>query len=238
MNVLKFLIPAVVLIEIISVAWYITKGGLSRKTFCASLFVLIGVLLTIASGGFTLYSVLIVVGAAFGAFGDFALDVKSKEAWFFIGLGSFLIGHIFYVVAFICKLTQVADNLTPSRIFMMIALIFAFSSMFVVAGIRLKVAPGNALVPVLFYIVTICTMFVFAVALSIALAKTGNSRLIPAVICLSLGSASFVFSDSLLSLKMFSNVSIKKGGAKILISYFGAQLLLAFSIYFIQTVAI
>ncbi|NLB36146.1 MAG: hypothetical protein GX824_02405 [Clostridiales bacterium] len=60
----------------------------------------------------------------------------------------------------------------------------------------------------------------------------GNSR-IPASICLISGAALFVLSDSLLSLRLFTKIRLKKMPWLCLASYFSAQVLIALSIYFL-----
>jgi uncharacterized membrane protein YhhN len=57
------------------------------------------------------YAWLIVVGLVFGAGGDVALMSKAKK-WFLVGLVSFLLGHIAYLVAF-ARLTDASDWMSP-----------------------------------------------------------------------------------------------------------------------------
>ncbi len=237
---MKTMLIISVILELIMVAFYmfspLLSGGAKRlaaKTSCAVMFVIIGIFAALASGGYSTYAVLITIGAAFGAFGDYSLSLDVKNRRFVIGVGSFLIGHIFYTAAFIFMLTEISA-LTPLKIGLLVAAVFAISLIIVIIGIKLKVSPGEGLVPVLAYILIIITMFVFSVALAVSVSQNDGIAGTGAAICIVSGSLLFIASDAILALEAFTNGAYKISRHANPITYFSAQVLIGLSIYFIQ----
>jgi len=92
---------------------------------------------------------LLSIGLIFGSIGDILLT-NSEEIFFILGLGSFLIGHIFYIIYFIKNYQYNLKGLILS-IFIIIASI----------GLSFILIPAlskNFLLPVLIYIITITIM--------------------------------------------------------------------------------
>jgi uncharacterized membrane protein YhhN len=92
---------------------------------------------------------LLSIGLIFGSIGDILLT-NSEEIFFILGLGSFLIGHIFYIIYFIKNYQYNLKGLILS-IFIIIASI----------GLSFMLIPAlskNFLLPVLIYIITITIM--------------------------------------------------------------------------------
>ncbi len=104
------------------------------------------------------YALLIVVGLGFGAGGDVALMSKAKK-WFLLGLVSFLLGHIAYLVAF-ARLTLVEDWLSPWSAFPIVAVLVVLK--------YLWRHLGSMRVPVLAYMIAIVLMVMAALALAVA----------------------------------------------------------------------
>ncbi|MGI6773767.1 MAG: lysoplasmalogenase [Clostridiales bacterium] len=231
-----------VIIELVLVLFYMysplvrkANRSLMAKTACAIAYVIIGICAAAASGGYsTPYAVLISIGAAFGAFGDYILDLNPRSIKFILGLGSFLIGHIFYTAAFAAQLLGNAA-IKPPQILITVLSAIIVALILVAAGRKLEVEPGKGLVPVLMYVVAISTMLTFAAAASIEAVKAGKTAALPAAIAMSLGAALFTASDAVLAVNAFSKKKIKIHRAANPFTYFPAQTLLALSIYFVQS---
>ncbi|WP_422123269.1 lysoplasmalogenase [Planococcus sp. X10-3] len=148
---------------------------------------------------------LILTGLVFCSIGDATLH------WFLVGLSAFLIGHLFYIAAF---LTQWKYSL-----YRMLA-ILPLGIFGIVMGMRMMEALQDSgdtalILPVLFYIFAIILMAWSAV-------MTGNRWLI-------IGSLLFVVSDSVLAWNMFvSPVSFSH--LAIMSTYYGAQFFIAHSV--------
>ncbi|MCP4444220.1 MAG: lysoplasmalogenase [Myxococcales bacterium] len=103
------------------------------------------------------YPLLIVVGLVFGAAGDVALMSKAKT-WFLVGLVSFLIGHVAYLLAF-ARLGTAEDWLTPWSLLPIVAALVVLK--------YLWKHLGSMRVPVLAYMVAIVLMVIAAIAVAI-----------------------------------------------------------------------
>jgi uncharacterized membrane protein YhhN len=198
------------------------------KSICAAGFVLVSICAIFASGELTRYSFFILIGAVMGAEGDIFLGISTRGKWFIMGLLSFLSGHILYIIAFLNG-SAAYGNKTLFNIYE-VAAIAALLLLFTFIGVKVKAKAGKMLPAILLYAAAISAMLVKAVSLSVIVA--GNNR-IPASICLISGAALFVLSDSLLSLRLFTKIRLKKMPWLCLASYFSAQVLIALSIYFL-----
>lgn len=131
--------------------------------------------------------------------------------WFVVGLSAFLIGHVFYLTAFLCRW-----KFSKSRLAMILPLgLYAFLiGREIIAALHQE--GNNALIlPVLIYVIAISLMAWAAI-------MTGNKWAI-------IGSILFVVSDSILSWNMFvSNIAF--AGPLIMITYYSAQFLIARSL--------
>lgn len=151
------------------------------------------------------YQLLVLLGLFFCMLGDGLL------IWFIVGLSAFLIGHLFYISAFL-------NNWRFSWLRMVSILPIAAYSIWIGREIVLSlVAKGeNSLIfPVICYIVVISLMGWTAI-------MTGN---VPTII----GGLLFVLSDSLLSWNLFIE-DITFSGPMIMLTYYTAQFLIATSI--------
>ncbi len=241
---LKTLLYVLIAAELIFVLIYAmpnvrkSKSKLPVKTVCAVTYVLIGIAAALASGGyFTSYAILLTIGAVFGAIGDYSLNMDPKSKKFIIGVGSFLIGHVFYTAAFATALVK-NSALQKKQIIMLTISAAAVSLLVVAAGVLLKVSPGVGLPPVILYNLAISTMLVFAVSTAVNLIKNQGSGAYPAALMVSLGAVLFVVSDAVLAIIHFSKRKIKIPHAVNSWTYFPAQVMLALSIYFIQSLMV
>jgi len=160
------------------------------------------------------YYHLILAGLVCGLIGDVCLALKRRRS-FTAGLVAFLLGHILYVVAFVC-LTDLRDWLTPVHF-----LVAAVSG-----GVFLWLRPrlGPMLVPVTIYIVVISVMLTAAwvAFLNLALNPTGAWALF-------VGALSFYASDLFVARDRFVKTEFLNRFVGLPL-YYAGQFLLAFSV--------
>lgn len=104
----KILFVICIVLELIMVPVFLkyyylerTKKTFILKTICSALFCVIGLLAVKVSGNNTLYADYILWGLFLGAIGDVLLHSLTKKIYpFVIGVISFFVGHIFYIMAF------------------------------------------------------------------------------------------------------------------------------------------
>ena len=131
--------------------------------------------------------------------------------WFIIGLITFLIGHIWYIFAF----RKIKAKSIPKWA---AALLLTYGLIMVIwlAGTLWRDGDTVLAVAVVLYIAVILTMGWNAI-------QTSNKFAI-------IGAISFIFSDSILAINKFI-IEVPYSHALIMISYYGAQFLFAYSIY-------
>lgn len=139
-----------------------------------------------------------ILGLTFSFLGDFFLLLKSG---FLLGLGSFLLAHIFYIISFKKRsLSRVSVGVFVVLLLYLVSLIsFLFP--------HLK----EMKIPVIIYGIIISTMLYFSI-------KTQEKLLI-------VGALFFVISDSVLSVNLFVNSSLLLN-LLVMITYVLAQVLL------------
>ncbi|WP_108668757.1 lysoplasmalogenase [Peribacillus acanthi] len=148
---------------------------------------------------------LMMIGLFFCMLGDGLL------IWFIIGLSAFLIGHLFYIGGF---LTQWTFSWVRLLSIVPISIYGYFMGTNLVAALQSN--GEHALVlPVIFYLIVISTMFWSAI-------MTGNKWAM-------FGSALFIISDSVLAWNKFIS-EITYSGEIIMITYYSAQFLIAKSL--------
>lgn len=137
---------------------------------------------------------LIILALLFGCSGDILLMLENKEKWFMFGMIGFLIGHIFYISAF---LISIGDNLINFPIWglilispVLIILFFTFP--------KYRRHMGEFKIPIYIYMTVILLMH-FTSILRLALFN---------IYCLCfilvyIGSLLFIFSDSLIAINTF-----------------------------------
>lgn len=154
------------------------------------------------------YQWLVLGGLLFSAAGDILLE--AAEATFVFGLVSFLIGHLFYISAFL------QDSRRP---FWVRAVIAYGYGLIVYAVLFFKGDMGAMAIPVLFYMLIICTM------LWRAWARFGVPEVSPESATTGLtGALMFVFSDTVLALGRFAVIAHPLLRYVVIISYWLGQL--------------
>ena len=185
------------------------------KTLASLAFVCLGLLGAARAGG--AYAWLTWIGLILGAAGDVLLQFmdcrpKDREPFFRAGLGAFLIGHVFYIVAF-----ALLGRVTGWAVLLAAVLFAALFLLQFPARMDLK----GQKVPVYAYAAVISVMTAFAV-LSFGAGARGA--------LVGLGGILFLVSDAILALSFFSPIREKSLPTWNLITYYAAQILLALSI--------
>lgn len=230
-------------VEAVCTPWYLkalwpqkcTKS-LILKMVCSTMFVSIGVLSMFIADNFSTYAIIMLVGLVFGWIGDYFLHAKPSDVYFVTGFVSFLVGHIFYIVAYVKALPTLFSDYkmlnAPELIIGGVVLVIAFVMMKLT---KMKMTPKIVAVGIWVYFCILTFMFVKATALGYHQWQSGAEGGILSFIVLALGSFFFVLSDASLGVIMFGGQK-KNYPLKIfnIITYFWGQIMLASSILFIN----
>lgn len=154
--------------------------------------------------GIKKYQLLIVIGLVFCMVGDYTLQ------WFLIGLTSFLIGHIFYVLAF----SSTNERQVPAWA-KIVLLVYGASMAVWIAGTVFSSGEVVLGIAVIAYIAVILTMGWTAI-------RTGSTFA-------TIGALLFISSDSYLAINKFV-MPLPFSHELIMLTYYSAQILIALSI--------
>ncbi|MGE7676332.1 lysoplasmalogenase [Lysinibacillus sp. NPDC094403] len=154
--------------------------------------------------GIKKYQLLIVIGLVFCMVGDYTLQ------WFLIGLTSFLIGHIFYILAFFS--TNERQVPTWAKI---VLLVYGASMAVWIVGTVFSSGEVVLGIAVIAYISVILTMGWTSI-------RTGSTFA-------TIGALLFIASDSYLSINKFV-MPLPFSHEVIMLTYYSAQILIALSI--------
>ncbi len=205
------------------------------KMVCASLFVITGVCCMFWADNFSVYAKYMLIGLIFGAIGDLFLHlITDKQIVFGIGLLSFLVGHIFYIVAFGKALK---DQIPQASVFdwRAILIVLVIFACLVVYAVKSKMKFGIAAVPVALYALTISMMLITSFQICGRFFLEGFDNDIATICTIGIGAILFVLSDGSLALLLFGGKE-KNRPLKIfnIVTYFAGQIFLATSILFIN----
>ncbi len=219
-----------------------TKKSLTFKMIAATSFVGIGVLGMLITDNTSQYANLMIPGLALGWFGDLFMHIphppgNPRMSVVYIGAAGFLVGHIFYVTAFV----KATAALTPNYNFFTIPEVIAFFVLFVAFALMLKPVFkfqfNNLFMQVALYIYSmfLMVMLLKSCGFGITYYTSGSENGLLGMIILVVGGIFFFISDLTLGIRL---LGIGKGNKTIktvsLYAYFIAQLLLATSILFIK----
>ena len=219
-----------------------TKKSLACKMVAATAFVLIGVLGMFITDNKSDYTTTMVIGLILGWVGDLFMHIphppgNPRMSVVYIGAASFLIGHIFYVTAFV-KSTMA---LTVNYNFFTIPEIIAFFVIFITFALMLKpifkFEYKNLFMQIAlyFYSMFLIVMLIKSCKFGITYFLSGAENGLIGMLILLIGGVLFFISDLTLGLRLLGSA---KGNKKVktlsLYAYFFAQLLLATSILFIH----
>lgn len=238
----KVLLAVCVIIEIIFTPLYLkafwprpNKKSLKLKMICSTAFVCTGILSMFIADNFTPYAITMVIGLVLGWIGDYFLHAKSNMQYFLTGGGSFMIGHLAYIIAFI----RAIPVFNADYGYVTIPEIVAFVIMFIIFG-YIMIKKFHFETPFLkaltfLYGFFLLTMLIKSVTLGITYFGTGNENRILVLIWLVLGGLMFFMSDFSLGVMLLGghneNRQIKVFN---IVTYFGAQMLLASSILLVR----
>lgn len=219
-----------------------TKKSLTFKMIAATMFVLIGVFGMLISDNKSDYASTMLIGLILGWIGDFFMHIphekdKPNMPLVYVGAAAFLVGHIFYVTAFV-KSTMV---LVTDYKFFTIPEIIAFFVIFIAFALMLepvfKFKYENKFMKITLHLYSmfLIVMLVKACKFGITYFTSGSENELIAMLILLVGGVLFFISDLTLGIRLLGG---GKGNKTIktlsLYAYFYAQLLLATSILFIH----
>lgn len=238
MTVYRVLMAAVILLLaglvplFLKAAWpKKTRKSLLLKMICSTLFLLAGALAVALSGAVSRYAVWILCGLVCSWLGDFFLHVSGKLHFFLLGLFSFLVAHIFYVVAFCNALGRTFPEAGLFNLFECL-FIAAVAVCGIAASRRLQIHCGRAAVPAFLYMCVLVTMMVKASSLGIRCLIAGTPLCGAAAAVLMVGSLCFVLSDATLAMLNFGPCKTFPLKCFNIGTYYAAQVLLASTILF------
>lgn len=219
-----------------------TKKSLTCKMIAATAFVSIGVLGMFIFNNQSAYANTMLIGLILGWVGDLFMHIphppnNPRMSVVYIGAGAFLIGHIFYVMAFV-KSTMA---LTTDYKFLTIPEIIAFVVIFIAFALMLepvfKFKYTNKFMKIALhlYSVFLIVMLIKSCVFGITYFTSGKENGIVGMLILLVGGILFFISDFTLGLRLIGGAKGNKTVKTVsLYAYFFAQLLLATSILFIH----
>ncbi|MCM1544607.1 MAG: lysoplasmalogenase [Ruminococcus sp.] len=223
----------VALIEAVLVPIYIhclgnKKPYKLKKMICSTLFIMCAVFGVIHQGGFTFFSVAMLIGLVLSWVGDLFLAVSLKGMMFVLGLASFLLAHVAYVVSYTNAISAVSASAGVKLYEILIVVVMLLACLLIKKKAEIKLDEMAA--PVLLYALTISSMLARAIRLGIECAVSGSVHVCVLMI---VAAVSFVISDAVLVFIIFKNMHSGKTEGTNLVSYYLAQVLLAGSIFFL-----
>lgn len=219
-----------------------TKKSLTFKMIAATAFVGIGILGMFITDNSSEYTHLMIIGLCLGWFGDLFMHIphppgNPRMSVVYIGATGFLVGHIFYVMAFV----KSTFALTGNTKFFTLPETISCAVIFIAFALMLKPVFkfdfGNKFIKVTLHIygIFLIVMLIKACGFGVTYYTSGSENGLWGMIILLVGGISFFISDLTLGIRLLGggkgNKTIKTVS---LYAYFIAQLLLATSILFIK----
>jgi len=164
----------------------------------------------------------LVIALIFGMLGDISLMIGREGKWFMIGLGSFLVGHIFYIITYLLLSASSLLQFPPIGWFLLLPLVGLTLFFF----LRIKGKMGELQIPTMIYLVVIFLVSFFAMLLLSVFSPL-------AFIFVYLGPILFIISDGLIAVDKF-DTKISNEGVYVMITYVLAQLFITQGIIFYQ----
>ena len=161
---------------------------------------------------------LILIAVLFGGAGDIFLMLEGDEKWFMLGMVAFLLGHIFYIIAF---MLEIGDNIVSFPIWGLFFLI-PVVLILVMTYPMFKNHLGDLKIPVHVYMLVILVMHIFTV-----LRVAAYDFFCVCFLLVWLGSLLFILSDSLIAIDTFNKEKkIPHGRIIIMLTYILGQFLI------------
>jgi len=162
----------------------------------------------------------LIIALIFGLLGDISLMIGREGKWFMMGLGSFLIGHIFYIIVYIMIMESSIVLFPALGWLLLIPLVII--TLFIY--FRIKGKMGDLQIPTIVYMVVIFMMSFFAMLLLPKFSIIGFTFVY-------IGAILFIVSDGLIAIDKF-DVDIPKERVFIMITYVLAQLFITQGVIF------
>lgn len=150
------------------------------------------------------YKTLIIIALIFCAFGDYTLQ------WFIIGLSCFLVGHLFYIRAFV----SAKETTAPLWITVLLA----------IYGVSMMIWIGSSLIEEnkIILAIAVFTYMIVILVMGWSSFRTGSKLAVS-------GAILFIISDSVLAINKFM-FSVEYSHQLIMLTYYSAQILMTLSI--------
>ena len=209
----------------------------TTECICSLTFVLLGIFATKATGNNTLYADYIIWGLVLGMVGDLLLhSLTTKMLPYILGVVAFLIGHIYYIMAFQRAIytTGYSDGAFVWYEFLIISVLLVVALIYALKTNTFKRKAAMAY-GLLAYGVVLATMLAKAVRYVIGeIAYGTNDNMLMVAITVGLGALLFFLSDASLGIILTDDKPVKRGMRIFNITtYYTAQVLLAASIFFV-----
>ncbi len=205
------------------------------KMVCSALFITAAVCCMFWANNFTSYAKMMLIGLIFGMIGDLFLHlITDNKIVFGVGMLSFLIGHIFFIIGFGDALNRALPQAKVFDFRVIIAVI-VIVALLILYAVKTKMKFGIAAIPCLLYAFVISMMLVTAIQLSWRFFYEGFDNDYATIFTVGLGALLFVMSDATLAIFLFGGQD-KNRPLKIfnIITYFAGQILLGTSILFLR----
>ena len=161
---------------------------------------------------------LIVVALLFGCGGDIFLMLKGKESYFLLGMVSFLLGHVFYIIAFIMSMgTNILLFIVSGPILLIPVIIIMLKTL-----PKYKDSLGDMKIRVFVYMGAILFMHVTAI-----LRVSYYGLICARFFSVYLGSILFILSDSLIAINEFTERKVPNIRIYVMATYILGQFLIA-----------
>ena len=182
------------------------------------LMILLAAYYTLGTIALNTFDWLMLVAILCGCSGDTFLMFKDNDKYFLLGMLSFMLGHIFYIISFTLYIgvDMILFPVLGLLLFLptLIILYFTFP--------RFKDKMGDMKIPVMVYMGVIMTMNLFTI---FRLSKIG--LFCPCFFLTYLGSVLFILSDSLIAVNIFDDKKVKNVRIYIMVTYILGQFLIA-----------
>lgn len=216
-----------------------TKKSLTYKIVAASMFVAIAIIGMFMTGNSSQYANTMIIGLICGWFGDILMHIPSKKnmTCLYIGAAGFLVGHIFYVMAFVNGAKALTENYKFITLPELIAFIIVYLAFLLMLKPVFKFNFDSKFLQYGLYLYGIFLIGMLFKAIGFAITYLQNcagNNVISAIILIVAG-ISFFISDLTLGIRLLGGRKDSKFIKSLsLYTYFFAQLLLSTSILFIK----
>ena len=216
-----------------------TKKSLSYKIVAASAFVGIGIFGMLMTDNTSQYARTMIIGLICGWFGDILMHIPSKKnmTCLYIGAAGFLVGHIFYVAAFVNATSSLVSDYQFITISEFVAFLVVYLAFILMLKPVFKFNFDSKFLQVGLYIygIFLIGMLFKAIGFAVTYLHFGAENNILTTVILFVASISFFVSDLTLGIRLLGGRKDSKFIKSLsLYTYFFAQLLLSTSILFIK----